>query len=293
MDNPRTKITIFLGLTIALSMIAWVPIVRAGTVGIGGGYYTLGAMWCPGIAAILTRLITQRNLSGMGWIPRTPKLLGLAYILPFIYALPVYLFVWGTGLGGFNPGSWATQPGASPVTGILLILTLGMIKSLMSATGEEIGWRGLLVPELAKITNFRTTALISGLVWASWHMPLALGADYHGKGTPLLYSVLCFYVMAVSLSFIMAWAVLRSGGFWPAALLHASHNLFVQAVFDSATVERASTNWWIGEFGAGLAITISVVAYVILRGSRIEDLEAIDKPAAGADRPARRKAMVT
>ena len=280
MDNPKAKIAIFLVLTIALSAIFWVAIMRAGTVMAGGGMYTLGAMWCPGIAAILTRLITQRNLRGMGWVPRTPRLLGAAYIIPFLYALPVYLFVWGTGLGGFDPGRWAVRPGEAPVAGILLILTLGAIKSLMSATGEEIGWRGLLVPELAKITSFRNTALISGLVWGSWHMPLVLGADYHGKGTPLLFSIVCFMVMAVGVSCIMAWLVLKARSFWPAALLHAMHNLFIQAIFDGATVERASTSRWIGEFGAGLAVTTAIAGFLVLRASRARGGDPIAKSAA-------------
>ena len=120
-----------------------------------------------------------------------------------------------------------------------------------------------------------------------------MGADYHGKGTPLLYSLLCFTAMAVALSFIMAWITLKSGSLWPAALLHATHNLFVQAVFDSATVERASTSWWIGEFGAGLVITISIAAFVILRNFGTRGLAEIDKPAPDADRPASLKAMVT
>jgi membrane protease YdiL (CAAX protease family) len=291
MDSPRTKIFIFLVLTVALTAILWVPIIRAGTITADGGIYTRTAMWCPAIAAILTRLVTQRNLRGMGWIPRTPKLLGFAYILPFLYALPVYVVVWGTGLGGFDPGKWANRAGGSPVAGLLLILSLGAIKSLMFTAGEEIGWRGLLVPELAKTTSFRNTALISGFIWAAWHMPLAIGADYHGNGTPLVYSILCFTAMAVALSLIMAWITIKSGSLWPAALLHATHNLFVQAVFDGATVERASTNWWIGEFGAGLVITISIAAFLILRNSRTAKL--LDKPAADADRPANLEAMAT
>src|SRR5678815_2088663 len=106
MDNPRTKILIFLGLTFVLSAVAWVPIIRAGNLGLGGGLYIMATMWCPGVAAILTRLITQRNVRGQGWKPRTLKLLGLAYILPVLYALPVYLLAWGIGLGGFDPSKW-------------------------------------------------------------------------------------------------------------------------------------------------------------------------------------------
>ncbi len=281
MDNPRTKITIFLALTFILSAATWVPIIRAGDLGLGGGLYILMTMWCPGFAAILTRLITQRNLRGMGWVPRTPGLLALAYILPILYAAPVYLIAWASGLGGFDPGKWAIEPGLTPLAGLLLLASLGALTGLLSATGEEIGWRGLLVPELAKVTSFRNTAIVSGIIWALWHMPLMIGANYHGEGTPIAYSLLCFAVMIIALSFVMAWIALKSRSFWPAAVLHATHNLFVQAVFDGATIENESTNWWTGEFGAGLVITISIAAFVLLRSSK-----RIDRPNIEAVMPA-------
>src|SRR5688572_11443458 len=216
MNKPRAKIAIFLALTFVLSAITWVPILRSGDLAMGGGLYIMATMWCPGVAAILTRLITQRNLRGMGWIPRTPALLGLAYVLPLLYALPVYAIAWGGGLGGFDPSKWAVGPGMAPVTGLLLIASIGAITGLISATGEEIGWRGLLVPELAKVTSFRNTALISGGVWAAWHMPLMIGADYHGEGTPIVYSLACFAAMVIALSFVMAWITLKSRSLWPA-----------------------------------------------------------------------------
>lgn len=265
MDNPSTKIAIFLALTAMFTAFAVTPIVRAGDINAGNGLYMLATMWSPGVAAILTRLITQRSLRGMGWIPRTPGTLALAYALPIAYALPVYLLAWGTGLGEFDPARWSFEPGMSPATGLLMVATIGAVMGLVSATGEEIGWRGLLVPELGKLTSFRNTATISGIVWTAFHLPGLLGADYRGEGTPLAYSLLCFAVMIVSLSVIMAWITLKSRSFWPAAVLHSTHNLFVQGVFDAATIETASTNWLTGEFGAGLAVTVAVAAWLLLR----------------------------
>ena len=265
MDNPKTKVIIFVVLTFVLSTFLWVPMIRAGDMGLGGGLYILATMWCPGVAAILTRLITQRDLRGMGWVPRTPRLLALAYILPLLYALPVYLIAWGSGLGGFDPSRWAVEPGLTPVTGLLMIASIGAVMGMVSATGEEIGWRGLLVPELAKLTSFRNTALISGLIWAAYHMPMLIGANYHGQGTPIAYSLLSFSTMVIALSFIMAWITLKSRSLWPAAVLHATHNLFVQTVFDGATVDTGSTQWWTSEFGAGLVITVTLAAFLLLR----------------------------
>ncbi len=265
MDNPRSKIAIFLALTFALSAVTWVPIIRAGDIMAGGGMYILGTMWSPGVAAILTRLITQKNLRGMGWVPRTPRLLALAYILPIFYALPVYLLAWGSGLGEFDPARWAVTPDVTPATGLMLIASVGALTGLISATGEEIGWRGLLVPELAKLTSFRNLALISGGVWAVWHMPLMIFANYRGEGTPLLYSLTCFSLMVIALGVIMAWLTLQSRSLWPAALLHATHNLFVQAIFDGANREGPSAYWLTGEFGIGLAVTIAIAAWLLIR----------------------------
>lgn len=267
MDDLKRKILLFLALTTLLSAILWVPIIRAGSDGVGGGSYVMALMWCPGIAAILTRLITQRNLHGQGWKPRTAKLLGLAYILPVLYALPVYLLAWSAGLGAFDPSKWGASVGTNgaPLPSLALIASLGALISLLSAAGEEIGWRGLLVPELAKTTSFRNTAIISSVIWAAWHIPLIVGASYRGNGTPLWFSIACFVAMVMAIGTLMAWLRLRSGSLWPCALLHATHNLFVQAVFDGAMVDRGSVNYLTGEFGIGLAVTIGIAAWIAVR----------------------------
>jgi membrane protease YdiL (CAAX protease family) len=108
------------------------------------------------------------------------------------------------------------------------------------------------------------TALISGATWAGWHFPLIIGADYNG-GTPPWYSVLCFAVMVIAMGFPFAWLRLRSGSVWPAAILHASHNLFVQAFFDRVTVDTGPTRWLTGEFGAGLALAFIGLAWIFWR----------------------------
>jgi membrane protease YdiL (CAAX protease family) len=266
--NPRRKIAIFLALTLALSAATWVPQISAGKI---HPLWILGTMWAPGIASIATRLIVQGDLRGMGWKPRTLGLLGLAYALPLLYALPVYGLAWAGGLGTFDEGQWIVTTGIGPWAGLALILSAGLASSLISATGEEIGWRGLLVPELMKLTSFRNTALISGAVWAAWHMPLLLFADYRGHGTPLAYSLVCFAAMVLGLSVIMAWLTVRSGSLWPAVILHAAHNLFVQNVFDLATVEDDRTNYLTSEFGIGLAVTVAIAAAILLRVSPISE----------------------
>ena len=257
MNRPQSKIILFLVLTIAFSTIVWGPLALGRPPLLGGQGNALMLMWSPGLAAIVTRLLTQHDLRGMGWTPRTASMLALALVLPLAYAAPVYLLAWGSGVGGFDPKAWGSAGDLAVMIG------LGVLTGLVAATGEEIGWRGLLVPELARRMSFRSLAIVSGVIWASWHMPMMVLAGYQGQGTPFLFSLACFFAMITALGAIMAWMTLKTRSFWPAALLHATHNLFVQTVFDSATEMSADTAWLTGEFGIGLVVTVAA-AFALL-----------------------------
>ena len=275
--SPQKKVSLFLFLTLALSMFSYVPIIRAGSLNVNGGMYVLTMMWSPGLAAILTQLIANRTLRGLGWVFGSARWLVIAYILPIAYALPVYIFTWLAGVGVFpNPARiarLAAQYSSSNVTTTVAIflffsLTLDMAGPLILALGEEIGWRGLFVPELAKLTSFTKTALITGMVWAAWHMPAIFLADYNSSGTPNLYAAVMFGLMIIAISFAYTWLRLRSGSLWPAVLLHAFHNQFVIGILDKLTANTSATPYVTGEFGVGLALTSIVVAYLFWRKQR-------------------------
>jgi membrane protease YdiL (CAAX protease family) len=265
MDTVKSRLALFLVLTFAFSSYFYFRIIAIGMEAHDAGLLVMGLMWCPGVAALITRLVTQRNLKGQGWLPWPPGPLGFGYIAPLLYAAPVYLIAWGSGIGGFNPDAWGQSiGGASPAASLAILASLGVLVSLVSATGEEIGWRGLLVPELAKVTNFRGTALISSGIWAAWHMPLLIFAGYN-SGTPLWFAIPCFVAMALGIGTVLAWLRLSSGSLWPCALMHATHNLFVQGVFDAATTNRGRTAWLTSEFGAGLAVVAVLLGLWAMR----------------------------
>lgn len=257
-DNRRNgpALATFLGLTLALSSVFWWLIVTAGGLGAHGGLYVFALMWSPGVSALVTRLIFQHNVRGEGWRLGSPRWLAIAYITPIIYASVAYGAVWLSGLGGVDLSRFKT--------GVGTFLVLGSLQSLLSATGEELGWRGFLVPTLAKMTSFGRAALISGVIWACWHFPLIIFADYNA-GTATWFALLCFAVMVVAIAVVAAWLRLRSGSVWPAAILHASHNLFAQAFFDRVTVDKGATLWLTTEFGAGLAVTVGITALIFWR----------------------------
>ena len=269
-ENTRAQLTTFLGLTFGLSAVLYGLIISAGSLGARGGMYVLALMWSPGVSALVTRLIFQRNLRGQGWRPGSIRWLALAYVLPLGYAGVAYCLVWLAGLGSVDLGRFRES--------VPTFLVVGSLQSLLSATGEELGWRGFLVPTLARSMSFTRTALVSGAIWAGWHVPLIVFADYNA-GAPAWYSVICFVIMVLGVSFPFAWLRLRSGSFWPAAILHATHNLFVQAFFDRVTVDTGPTEWFVSEFGAALAVTAVVTALVFWRAR-----EAVASPEATRER---------
>jgi membrane protease YdiL (CAAX protease family) len=277
--KARRKLRMFLALTVVLVGLSYIPVIRAGTLEALGGWAVYLVMWAPGVAAMLTQVITERRLAGMGWRVRTWPLLLLALGLPALYGAVVYLPVWASGLAGFDPGGWSqAAPGNAPLQALGLLLTVGILISLGSALGEEIGWRGLLVPELAKLGSFRFVAVVSGLIWTLYHVPLIIFADYHGIGTPLWFSLACFFPMVMAIAVVMAWLRLKSGSLWPPALLHASHNLIIQGVFDTATRHGPWSGYLTGEFGIGLVMAIGATAWVLCKRGGVPVTETMGPP---------------
>jgi membrane protease YdiL (CAAX protease family) len=120
------------------------------------------------------------------------------------------------------------------------------------------------VPELAKTTTFTRTALWSGAIWALYHYPAIVFTDYHASGSRVV-SFTAFTVLVFAAGVILTWVRLRSGSVWPAVIFHASHNLFVQDVFDRLTVSKPGTEYVTTEFGVGLAVVYGIVAWYLWR----------------------------
>jgi len=267
------RVGTYLALTLALSSWFYFLIIRAGQLGGGGGWWVMGLMWCPAVAAFLASFITKRPLSAIGWRWSWRYAL-YAWAIPVAYAAVAYGVTWAVGLGGFPDRAFLARlaqrfgPGMSDAAligrHVLRQGTLGFLMSCLSGLGEEIGWRGFLVPELARRLSFTRVAIVSGAIWATWHYPVLLFADYNG-GTPAWYGLTCFTVLVIGIAFVFAWIRLKSGSVWPAAILHGSHNLWIQAVFDPLTADTGRTKWIIGEFGAALAIVAIGAAWLTWR----------------------------
>lgn len=174
--------------------------------------------------------------------------------------------VWTAGLGRFRVAEYFGSNTAgtfgveNPGFGVSLaiMLTGGLLLRMVLALGEEIGWRGFLAPRLAGVFTFKKAAILSGVILVVYHLPGLLFLQYY-RGTRL-QSVICFSIMAVAASVIMAWLRMRSGSLWTAAIFHSSHNMAIQGIFNGLTEDTGHTDFFIDEFGVGMALVYSLAA---------------------------------
>jgi membrane protease YdiL (CAAX protease family) len=123
-------------------------------------------------------------------------------------------------------GNEAALAKLPPLGVMAAILTLQVIAlapfGAILAIGEEMGWRGWLLPKLMPLGTIRALT-ISGAIWALWHAPLNL-LGYNYGSTPGWLGLLCMTAMCIVVGAVLAWLRLRSGSVWPAALGHAAFN---------------------------------------------------------------------
>ena len=270
-EQRATAVPIYLTMTLAISAIFYALIISDGHVAAGGKLYVAGLMWAPACAAFLTVHFLKLPFASLGlaWGGLRYALIG--YGLPVVYALIAYLLIWTTGLGIFPDadgmaaiavklGWHPTGPAVFISCYLLLLGTTQLITSVAHALGEEIGWRGFLAPRLVARFGFTVGNVLVGLIWGLWHVPLLLFADYN-LGTPWWFSLPCFFTLTIGLSVILTWLRLASKSVWPCAILHASHNLFIQGFFTPLTGSRGEvTKYVIDEFGVAVPLVALLFA---------------------------------
>ena len=118
-------------------------------------------------------------LSGLGIRKCRIRYILLAVFIPLIYLLIPYMIY------------WKTHPDNFGYTGVALSLILkdclptmiiGIFPGILSAMGEEIGWRGYMLPALTERSGMKKALIITSLFWACWHLPLlAFGRNHYWR----------------------------------------------------------------------------------------------------------------
>jgi len=147
-----------------------------------------------------------------GWIVLSVALLPALFIVAWLLA--------GSRSGGLEA---TVLHGGLARAGWIVLVCFAHNLLLGGSLGEEIGWRGFLLPALLRRMSPLAASVVLGVVWGLWHLPIDFYAGFglHGIG-----AVVARVVYAVPMSILFTWFFLRTrGSLLVALLLHASINV--------------------------------------------------------------------
>lgn len=207
-------------------------------------------------------------------------------VLAFASVLVAGAFGWMTldlvHLSGFAQVLTATLPPGveiSPwVVAIAQLVTMPIAAITINAFlafGEELGWRGFLVPALRQYGTV-VSLLVSGAVWGVWHAPLILLG--HNFARTDVVGVLVMTVGCIVWGILLGWLRLRSASVWPAVFAHGMMN----AAFGmTALFYAADTTFdpvWASALGVAGWIVGAVVIVVLLLTGQFRRQPALAAP---------------
>ncbi len=207
----------------------------------------------PAIAAILTAAYLQGR-EGLRELWRTVvrwRAPSWLYALVFLGPLGVGALITGVAhalhLLQFAPES--VHPLRFAIYFLLMLVFDGPL-------GEEIGWRGLLLPQLLKQISPLSASLVVGVIWFLWHVPLRLadGRDLHLLG---------FLINMLATSVIFTWFYTKSGfSTFIIILLHTTSNfclfLILRSFKHSGDISTLQTIYNVIVVALALAAAISL-----------------------------------
>ncbi|MFB6218285.1 MAG: CPBP family intramembrane glutamic endopeptidase [Halobacteriaceae archaeon] len=237
-QQPLRDAAVFVTLTFGIAAVVYLPLLAEGwgwiDLRLPQGLVILGVL-SPGIATLLIRL-SDEGIDGvrsaLGGLTAWRFGLvwwGIALALPVAFALGLAGGVIALGQD-FSPEPIriVSEAGA----GFVLLILL----RLVTAAGEELGWRGHLLPLLQARLSALNASLVIAAVWGVWHLPLLIGNGVEGPVIALRL------VSTIGGAVMFTWLFNNTGGSVLAVtLLHAGNNLWGQLLATSPTVQPAAT----------------------------------------------------
>lgn len=203
-----------------------------------GQLIVAGVMWVPALAAATTiRYVTREgfgvaNIRLGSWKP---------YVVSALLIPACFIVIYGlTWLLGFGQPDWhlehflhmvssaagaelPTMPSSSLILMGLFFVTLAVAPFVngLFGFGEELGWRGYLLPKLMPLGKAKAYACL-GTIWGLWHLPLVLmGFTY--PGYPLI-GTLAFIALTTALGIYLNELTLRHRSSILAGWVHGVFN---------------------------------------------------------------------
>lgn len=160
---------------------------------------------------------------------------------------------------GVSVGHWGVNLSFIFMMNILVAPLLNILMFL----GEEIAWRGYLVPRLLTLFGPKKSFLIGGSIWALWHAGgILLGFNYPGH--PLLGNFMMI-IMCIPLGIILQYLYVRSRSIFVPALAHGAVN-WTASTFAMFAVSNDQYNTFLyGPTGVVGIVILSLTAIFLFK----------------------------
>jgi len=271
----RHRLATFVVLAYALSWISWLPLLADRQDWVSGSASTylhlLGALGPAVAALVVTAVVAGRaGLTDIG--RRTVAWRGRVGWLGLAVLGPLALFAAAVLVARVVDGAWPdlSRFGASTEYPALPLLVFWVANLLCYGFGEEIGWRGFLQPILQRRRSALSAAMVVGVIWAFWHLPLfGITATY--RAMPAIGFVGFLFSMLTA-ALVLAWLYLVSGrSILVVAVFHA--------VFDIATTTPTTTTLIPTLMGAVTTLAgLAVIPALAARGAARHPLRRARPP---------------
>ena len=240
------RLALFLGLTFFLTWTLEFALMANGGLANGYSIFVLSAvMLMPAISVVATRLITKEGFKDFGLKPHVrgnvryyliawfgPALLIALGALIYFLLFPSQFDPTMSQMASLYAAQGVSLPESSLFTIFITQLAMGIfigpLINIITTSGEEIGWRGYLLPKLMEMYSPRVSIVISGIIWGLWHAPIiAMGHNY-GTGYPTAPwgGILAMVVFCLFIGSIFSFLAIRTKSFLPASIAHGSMNGF-------------------------------------------------------------------
>ncbi|WP_058364944.1 CPBP family intramembrane glutamic endopeptidase [Haloparvum sedimenti] len=280
-DIDRDRLGLFVGVLIAAAvlLVAAARALGVSTVALAPVY-----MFSPLVAGLVVCLRHDVGVREVGLrVGRPPWLLAAPFVALGLVGVTLAVAVAVPGVA-FDP-TGDPLPGVGLPAGPLgvaaalgLALALGATVNAVFAFGEEFGWRGYLLWELAPL-GFWRASLGVGALWGVWHAPV-IAAGYNYPSFPTV-GVAVMTLACIAFSPVYTFLVVRAESAIAAALLHGVFNGSAGLVL----VYAAASNVRLAELvaspvgAAGMAAFGLAAVAIALRGA-----PTLDRSFAAGDR---------
>lgn len=200
-------------------------------------FFIIGGIICnisPSLAAFTVSRISEgkegvRKLKE-GFVRKSPAKLYVLAILtvPAITALSTLI------------SHYTVRPYQLSVT--IPMIVMGLVWPLFSSHGEEFGWRGYILPKLLARFAPLKSAVMLGIVWSAWHLPMYYMA-YKDFGSYMIPAFLTIGFINLTLqTVIMTFLYMKSKGSIRLMILYhytiTSSSILLGAFFKTVSTPR-------------------------------------------------------